>query len=57
MSPKYAFSLATSGGLNVDWALGKYCIGAMITDLEKGINCSRTAESESCGQTYIYIYM
>jgi hypothetical protein len=32
-SPRNAFSLATSGGWNVDWAFSKYCIGAMLGEL------------------------
>jgi hypothetical protein len=32
-SPRNAFSLATSGGWNVDWAFSKYCIGAMVGKL------------------------
>jgi hypothetical protein len=30
MSPKKAFSLATRGGWKDDWALAKYCIGAIV---------------------------
>jgi hypothetical protein len=30
MSPRKAFSLATRGGLKLDCAFSKYCIGAMV---------------------------
>lgn len=29
-SPKYAFSFATSGGLKLDWAWGKYCMAGIV---------------------------
>ena len=33
MSPRNAFSFAIRGGLKVDWALEKYCIGAASEDM------------------------
>jgi hypothetical protein len=50
ISPRYAFSFATSGGTNVACACGKYCMGAMARAAEMRRCCLQSRLGHRSGR-------